>query len=200
MSGPRGDQGGDELAAFVLDLDQAGLEGGAGGDSAPAVDAQAPGGERGGLRLEALGGEGCAGFFAGGLEEIDAQVERRGLERGRISAASCGPKRDWRCGRIQSGISRRTASGISGCSSVWPWRARATSASGGMRAAGAYWPPEKALCRPPRSQPSTSREAATRRRGVGRARARSIHQARRRRVRSTRQARSETARRSPEPM
>ena len=36
------DQGGDELAAFVLDLDQAGAEGRPGGDLAAALDAQAP--------------------------------------------------------------------------------------------------------------------------------------------------------------
>ena len=76
------DEGGDELAAFVLDFDQAGLEGGAAGDGAAAVYAEAPGGERGGGGFQALGEEGGAGFVAGVAEEVDAEVEGGRVEGG----------------------------------------------------------------------------------------------------------------------
>ena len=50
----RAHQGGHELAALVLNFDQPGLECGAGGDGAAALDTQAPGRERGGLGLDPL--------------------------------------------------------------------------------------------------------------------------------------------------
>ena len=55
------DPGGDELAALVLDLHQAGAEGGAGGDLAAALDAEAPRGVRRRHGVQPLGRERGAG-------------------------------------------------------------------------------------------------------------------------------------------
>ncbi len=81
QAGPGIDQRGDELAALVLDLHQAGAEGWAGGDLAAALDPQAPGGMRRRRGVQALGGERGAGFLAGGLQQVDAKIERRRFQQ-----------------------------------------------------------------------------------------------------------------------
>ena len=95
MPGRASVSSGDELAALVLDLHQART-----GRRAR----RSPGGGRACAGPRAKAASGCAsqpfrgqcrpGFLAGGLQQVDAQVERRGLEPARASSApSAGPKR-----------------------------------------------------------------------------------------------------------
>ena len=69
---PRIDHRRDQLAALVLDLDQALAEGAAGGDGRAALGAQPPGRERGRLGRDPLGGKRRARRVARRLERIGA--------------------------------------------------------------------------------------------------------------------------------
>ena len=76
-AGHGADQGGNELAAFVLDLDQSGLEGRPAGDRAPAIDAQAPRRQLRQLGLPPFGGKRGTSLVAVALQQVHAHVERR---------------------------------------------------------------------------------------------------------------------------
>ncbi len=72
----------DELAALVLDLDQAGAERLAGGDHAAAGRTQAPGREGRRGDLDVLARQGRHRVLAGAVEQVDAQIERGGFAEG----------------------------------------------------------------------------------------------------------------------
>ncbi len=158
------DHRGDQLAAFVLDLDQSGLEGRPAGDRAPAVDAQAPRRQFGRLGLPPFGGQRGYGLVAVALQQVDAHVERRRFGSAAISAGRLGPKRAASRGSSQSGISSRTASGMVGWSIVCPAIRDSTAFSAPDSGAAANCPPENACATPDFAHPSSSSDAATNRR------------------------------------
>ncbi len=136
-------------------------------------DAQAPGATAASARLPRLRRPAPRAPLARRLQQVDAQVERRRVRPGPPFPPPVRRRSAHRsCGSIQSGTSSRTASGMSGWSSVWPSSARSAglfrrvSGVGAELAAGdRIWPRRPASS--PEQQRGRDQQARRCRRAVG---------------------------------